>query len=70
MERGSGKHGPRTDDELARELEGTLRGNRTSRAEEWRDPEPPADDDPDVRRAPGRPEEEAIQQREASEESE
>ncbi|MEV6324335.1 hypothetical protein AB0M45_24580 [Nocardia sp. NPDC051787] len=45
MERGSSKHGPVRDDELAHELEGTLRGNRSSRAEEWRDPEPPADDD-------------------------
>jgi len=61
MERGSDKHSPRTDDELQEELQGTLRGNRPSRAEEWRDPEPPADDDPPVREAPGRPEEEAIQ---------
>lgn len=48
MERGSSKHSPREDDELKHELDGTLRGNRPSRAEEWRDPEPPADDDPDV----------------------
>ncbi|GAA5107484.1 hypothetical protein [Nocardia iowensis] len=45
MERGNSKHGPKRDDELAHELQGTLRGNRSSRAEEWRDPEPPADDD-------------------------
>jgi hypothetical protein len=45
MERGSSKHSPIRDDELAHELQGTLRGNRSSRAEEWRDPEPPADDD-------------------------
>jgi hypothetical protein len=48
MERGSSKHSPREDDELKHELDGMLRGNRPSRAEEWRDPEPPADDDPDV----------------------
>ncbi|MGK8464541.1 hypothetical protein [Nocardia cyriacigeorgica] len=48
MERGSNKHGPKRDDELAHELQGTLKGNRSSRAEEWRDPEPPADDDPDL----------------------
>lgn len=48
MERGSGKHSPREDEALKRELRGTLQGNRSSRAEEWRDPEPPADDDPDV----------------------
>ncbi|CAM4115626.1 hypothetical protein NONI108955_09740 [Nocardia ninae] len=45
MERGNSKHGPKLDDELAHELEGTIRGNRSSRAEEWRDPGPPADDD-------------------------
>jgi len=49
MRRESDTHGPRLDDELAHELEGTLRGNRPSRAEAWRDPEPPADDDVDVR---------------------
>jgi hypothetical protein len=48
MERGNAKHGSREDDALKQELSGTLAGNRPSRAEEWRDPEPPADDDPDV----------------------
>lgn len=48
QQRGSDKHNPREDEELKHELEGTIRGNRPSRAEEWRDPEPPADDDPDV----------------------
>jgi hypothetical protein len=48
MERGSSKHGPREDDALKKELRGTLQGNGPSRVEEWRDPEPPADDDPDV----------------------
>lgn len=46
MQRGSDRHSPRVDDELAHEMEGAVRGNRPSRAEEWRDPEPPADDDP------------------------
>lgn len=46
MQRGSDKHSPRKDDQLKHELEGTMRGNRSSRAEEWRDPEPPAEDDP------------------------
>ena len=46
MPRESDLHGPRKDEELKHELEGMLRGNRPSRAEEWRDPEPPADDDP------------------------
>jgi hypothetical protein len=48
MERGSSKHSAREDDALKEDLQGTLKGNRSSRAEEWRDPEPPADDDPDV----------------------
>jgi hypothetical protein len=46
MHRESNTHGPRKDEALKHELEGMLRGNRPSRAEEWRDPEPPADDDP------------------------
>ena len=46
MRRESAKHSLREDDQLKHELSGTLRGNRSSRAEEWRDPEPPADDDP------------------------
>lgn len=45
MQRGSDKHGPRVDDELEHELQGTIRANRPTRAEEWRDAEPPADDD-------------------------
>lgn len=48
MQRGNSKHSSREDDALKEELEGTIRGNRSSRSEEWRDPEPPADDDPDV----------------------
>ncbi|WP_280496298.1 hypothetical protein, partial [Nocardia farcinica] len=52
MERGNTKHGPVADEELAHELEGTLRGNRSSRAEEWPDPEPPADDGAWGRAAP------------------
>jgi hypothetical protein len=48
MKRESAKNSPRQDDQLKGELRGTLQGNRSSRAEEWRDPEPPADDDPDV----------------------
>ncbi|MDA2892048.1 hypothetical protein PDG61_14090 [Mycolicibacterium sp. BiH015] len=49
MERGNSKHGQREDDALKAELRGTLQGNGPSRAEEWRDPEPPADDDDDPR---------------------
>lgn len=48
MERGSDLHNPRQDEELKHELQGMVHANRPQRAEEWRDPEPPADDDPDV----------------------
>lgn len=48
MHRESDTHGPRQDDNLKHEMEGMLRGNGPTRAEEWRDPEPPADDDPEL----------------------
>ena len=48
MERGSAKHSPREDEAIKQEMSGYLQGNRPTRAEEWRDPEPPADDDPQV----------------------
>lgn len=48
MDRGSSKHSPREDDQLKAEMRGALQGEWPNRVEEWRDPEPPADDDPDV----------------------
>jgi hypothetical protein len=48
MERGSDKHWPRQDEQLKHDLQGMLRGNRPSHVEEWRDPEGPADDDPEL----------------------
>ena len=53
MRRGSHKHSPREDEELKRELQGMVQGNRPSRTEEWRDPELPADDDPEWIRVSG-----------------
>jgi hypothetical protein len=53
MRRESDLHSPREDDELKAELDGTLRGNGPTRAEEGRDAEGPADDDPDVPPASG-----------------
>ncbi|WP_158849000.1 hypothetical protein [Saccharothrix deserti] len=47
MHRESDKHGPIKDEELKHELQGTLRANRPSRSEEWRDPELAADEAPD-----------------------
>ena len=46
MERGSSKHGARRD-ALAAELQGML-GDAGGHREEWLDPEPPADDDPQL----------------------
>jgi uncharacterized protein DUF2795 len=44
VERGSSKHGPHMDEQLERELENTLRARRSTRAEEWREPETQADE--------------------------
>lgn len=49
MDRQSTKHGPREDEALKNETEPMVRSNRPAHTEEWRDPEPPADDDPEVR---------------------
>lgn len=46
MDRGSAKHGPMRDDVMAHEVEGFVRAGRDTRAEEWKSPEPPADDVP------------------------
>jgi hypothetical protein len=45
MHRESDTHGPRKDDQIKHELSGMLHANRPSRAEEWREPEPPGDDE-------------------------
>ena len=47
MERGSDKHGFRMDDALAAETEGLQRSGRSTHAEEWKDPEPSGEDQPD-----------------------
>jgi hypothetical protein len=44
----STKHSPRVDENLEHELQGTLRAERSTRAEEWREVEPQAEGDPDV----------------------
>lgn len=49
MERGSDKHGPRQDEELKAELNGML-GSAGGHREEWKDPEPAADDDERIAR--------------------
>lgn len=52
MEQASSKHGPVVDDEMKEETEGMVRANRSTRAEEWHDQEPPGEDQPDVDRSP------------------
>ena len=52
MERGSDKHSPLRDDQLKHETEGLVRGGHGTHAEEWRDPEPSGEDQPDADLAP------------------
>ena len=49
----STKHSPRLDDELQHEVEGMIRSGRSTHAQEWNDPEPVAEGDPDVDVSPG-----------------
>ncbi|MGY1806680.1 DUF2795 domain-containing protein [Blastococcus sp. SYSU D00669] len=44
----STKHSPRVDEELEHELQGMLKAERGTRAEEWREVEPSAEGEPDV----------------------
>lgn len=50
MERGNSKHSPRVDEELGHEVEGFMRAERPTRAEEWKEAEPAGEDQID----PGR----------------
>jgi hypothetical protein len=45
MHRESDTHGPRKDEAMKEELDGMLHANRPSRAQEWREPELPAEED-------------------------
>jgi hypothetical protein len=47
VERGSDKHSPLVDEQLKHETQGLVRGGHSTRAEEWRDPEPSGEDQPD-----------------------
>lgn len=48
MQRGSDRLSRHRDDEMKHELQGLLRSGHPTRSEEWHDPEPTADDDPEV----------------------
>jgi hypothetical protein len=53
MDRGSSKHGPRLDEEMEHEVRGHLQGSGAGgRAEEWHEPEPAGEDEPDALDAP------------------
>ena len=52
MERGSDKVSPRADEELKHQTEGLVRSGHTTHAEEWKDPEPVGEDQPDADRVP------------------
>jgi hypothetical protein len=48
VERGSDKHSPMRDDQLKHETEGLVRAGHGTHAEEWADPEPSGEDQPDA----------------------
>lgn len=52
MDRGSDKVSPRRDDELKHQTEGLVRSGHSTHAEEWKDPEPAGEDQPDADLAP------------------
>lgn len=47
MQRGSNKHGPILDDQLAQEAESYTQGTGTTRSGEWREAEPAGEDQPE-----------------------
>ena len=55
MQRGSDRLSVHRDEEMKHELQGLLRSGRPTRTEEWHDPEPTADDDPEVAGGPVTP---------------
>ncbi|MFI9770643.1 DUF2795 domain-containing protein [Streptomyces sp. NPDC052415] len=55
MQRGSARLNVHRDDEMKHELQGLLRSGHPTRVEEWHDPEPSADDDPQVAGGPVAP---------------
>lgn len=55
MQRGSDRLSVHRDDEMKHELQGLLRSGHPTRTEEWHDPEPSADDDPQVAGGPVTP---------------
>jgi uncharacterized protein DUF2795 len=52
MQRGSNRLSVHRDDEMKHELKELMRSGHPTRTSEWQDPEPAADDDPQVWRGP------------------
>ena len=52
MQRGSSRLSVHRDEEMKQELQGLIRSGHPTRVEEWNDPEPAADDDPEVTTGP------------------
>lgn len=52
MQQRGDKHGPLQDENLKGETQGLEKGERETRAEEWRAQEPPGEDQPEADRAP------------------
>jgi hypothetical protein len=48
VDRGSDKVSPRRDEELKHETQGLIRSGHSTHAEEWKDPEPVGEDQPDA----------------------
>jgi hypothetical protein len=44
----STKHSPRVDEQMEHEIQGMSKGDHATRAEDWRDPEPIAEGDPEI----------------------
>jgi hypothetical protein len=55
MQRGSDRLSVHRDEEMKHELQGLLRSGHPTRSEEWHDPEPSADDDPQLAGGPVTP---------------
>ncbi|MFD9007198.1 DUF2795 domain-containing protein [Streptomyces sp. NPDC059582] len=55
MQRGSDRLSVHRDEEMKHELQGLLRSGHPTRATEWHDPEPAADDDPQLWGGPVEP---------------
>ncbi len=52
IERGNTTHGPNLDDEMRHEVQGRVQGAASPRGEDWHEPEPSGEDQPEADRLP------------------